>query len=191
MKLPWTFLVGVGLSCLPSVSAAQGLFAAPAPRFRFGVAAGASLSRALTTGDGVETLDVTLDLGAQLNDRTALFAHVAGGWWQMTHRASVSAVIELTTVDLLSFGAGVGWDHFVDDNTARCLYVDPNRYTCGHRVWNGLSIPLIVSLNLGGRSTDSARRRGLRLSLEGALGIDPRTGEGAAHASVALGYVAM
>lgn len=193
MKPLLSFLVGAGLSCLPSVSAAQGLFAAPDPRFRFGVAAGATLLRTRTMYEATPWLDATLDLGAQLNDRIALFAHGSFGWWGMSHRASTYAVIELTPVDRVSIGTGFGWDHLVENTTARCNpeYIDPVYFTCGHRVWNGWSVPLMVSLNLGGRGNEHTRRHGLRLSVEGALGVNPSNGEEMWRASVSLGYVAM
>lgn len=192
MKLPLGFLVGWGLLCLPSVSAAQGLFAAPDPRFRFGVAAGASLLRAHTATLEF-SFDATLDLGVQLNDRIALFAHGSVGAGSLSNRASTYAVIELTPVDLVSIGTGLGWDHYVFDHEGRCFAeaIDPVTLSCSHHVWNGMSVPLIVSLNLGGRGNEHARRHGLRLSVEGAFGVNPSTGDDAWRASVALGYVAM
>lgn len=190
MKTIHTLSLLAALS-VPSVSSAQGLFDEVDTRLRYGLSLGGTLSRSLRSGEGTDTVDVSLDLGVQLNDRAAVFARGSAGWLFQSHRASATVMLEFTPIAQVSFAAGLGWDHFVDAAEANCARVDANAFTCGHRVWNGASVPLTVNLNFLTRGDGVARRRGVRLTLEGALGVDPSTGEVAGHAGVSVGYVAM
>lgn len=191
MKTSAMCLMVLAALSAPSFAAAQELSEMPDLRLRFGLAAGGSHARTLGGSGSQITADATLDLGGQINDRFALFARVSGGWFPQFHRASAYLVFEMTPIDRLSVGTGVGWDSFGDDAEADCATVPTNRYGCGHAQWNGLSFPLIVGVNLGGRVAGSARRSGARITLEGALGADPTTGEAAGHASLSVGYVTM
>lgn len=191
MKPSAMFFTLLAALLAPSLASAQELSALPDLRLRFGLSAGGTYARTLGAYGGTITADATLDLGGQINDRFALFAHVSGGWLFQFHRASAYLVFEVTPTDRLSFGTGVGWDFFGDDAEANCVTVSTNSYGCGHARWNGVSVPLVVGINLGGRVAGSTRRSGARITLEGALGADPTTGEAAGHASLSVGYVTM
>ncbi|MEZ4394767.1 MAG: hypothetical protein R3A48_27140 [Polyangiales bacterium] len=171
---------------------------APAPaaegvRVRFGVASNLTVGLANDRGHGVNTgvfaPGLTLDLGAQLRRGVAVYLRASVATLLVLNQASLYGVIEYSPTDVLSLGTGVGWDGmgsvFTGNDVACCAG------PIARNTWSAVSVPAIVGFNLGRRDPSTGRLRGMRIGLEGALGMEPGSGALGWHAALSFGYVTM
>lgn len=162
-------------------------------RVRFGIAANLTVGLANDQGHGVNTgvfaPGLTLDLGAQLRRGVAVYLRASAATLLLLNQASVYGVVEYSPSDVLSLGTGIGWDGMAsafsgNDDGCCGRVISRNR-------WSAVSVPAIVGFNLGRRDPTTGRLRGMRIGLEGALGMEPGSGALGWHAALSFGYVTM
>ncbi|MEZ4409945.1 MAG: hypothetical protein R3A52_26235 [Polyangiales bacterium] len=161
------------------------------PPLRFGVAGTVSGGRFAHSSDPAPQGDVwvagpgvAIDLGVQFNDRLAAYAHGLAASCVFLSAGALEAMVEYSPTPLYSVALGVGWTGFLNlpfdsDSSARA------------KGWSGLSIPMIVALNLGAGRQPSGRVAAFRLGGEAAVGISPGSGDSALRVSFNIGYVSM
>lgn len=162
-------------------------------RVRFGVAANLTVGLANDQGHGVNTgvfaPGLTLDLGAQLRRGVAVYLRASAATLLVLNQASVYGVVEYSPTDALSLGTGIGWDGMASafsGNDDGCC-----RRVSSRNSWSAVSVPAIVGFNLGRRDATTGRLRGMRIGLEGAIGLEPGSGALGWHAALSFGYVTM
>jgi len=158
------------------------------PRLRFGFAPSGTVGRVLDTNAGVDVHvwapGLTLDLGVQLRDEVAAYLHGQLSYLVTMGQASVYAVGEWTPRRWVSMATGVGFDAMGGGQCIEC----PG----GPRgTWSGISVPLIVALNLGPARPTGSYRHAFRVGVENAVGIEPTTGVFGWRLSLMLGYALM
>jgi len=168
------------------------------PRFRFGIAgavAGGRASGVTSAGTRVSSAvlgpGLQLDLGAQLRRDLAVFVRGEGASILWFSGASAYLVAEWTPIRLLSVGTGLGADtmvgpYFAAGDCPAGSYCPPERTG-----WTGLSVPLVVGLQLIDAADWEGHRRtsALRLGLEVAAGVEPRSWVFGWHANLTAGFV--
>ena len=167
-----------------------------APRFRFGVAGNLSAAMARNIPRGIDASSfgpgLTLDLGVQVSQQLAVYAHASASSLFVVNQASVFGVVEYSPTDAISFGTGIGWS-----GIARLFAGEVNASCCASDVvwtrgtWEGVAIPAILGINLSRGPSPVGRRRATRLGIEGSVGVDPASGVVGWQAGVSIGYVAM
>jgi hypothetical protein len=168
----------VGLGALPSPC--LGAEGDPAPIGpRLGFALGAAYGEA--HGGRVDATPLSpilqLDLGITIGKHFSVYALGEAGTLIFTVQAAAYAVVEWSPIPRLFLGTGIGGDTLIDASFASC------RSTCPDTSWAGYSVPLIAGI-------DVARlpRGALRLDLEAAGGIDPRTSVFGWHTAFTFGW---
>lgn len=132
-------------------------------RPRLGIAGEAGGGWAPEAGFGVfGYLGVRAVVGAQIDDKLAVYLRAAGETSIVTYDAHVAVISEWTFRDRLSLGIGVGGDYLlgvcVAEVTESCSAM-------------GISVPLVIGLHAGGKD-ESGVRRVFSTNLELRPGID-------------------
>lgn len=127
-----------------------------AVRFRFGI--GGYVGGAFTRSSGGGGPGIALDLGLQAGDTLAVYARLRAASLLLVNAASISAIVEWTPVEFFSVGAGLGADAMATVGILTSGTSD-----------GGLSIPLLVGFNIGGRAPTQVHRSKFRIGLEGAV----------------------
>jgi hypothetical protein len=171
---------------LPTTARAQ---SEPSLRFDFGVGVLGGSAQSTRVSAVSTAPALKLDLGAQLGDHAALFARVEGGTILLANEGAAYFVTEWTPLPPMSIGAGIGYEGISIAWYSGC---DARVGPCIQNSWSGVSVPLLLTLNLqprsaaGGGGTGAKHPGSLRLELEGAAGYDPRTETSGVHLFVGV-----
>ncbi|MDP9149154.1 MAG: hypothetical protein M3O36_04325 [Myxococcota bacterium] len=180
----------VALFAVPSVLRAEDIPSADPAASRIRVGAAGTLVGGDASGRNASTAmaapGLAVDLGIQLNDPVAIFVRAEFATDLFTTQGGGYLVAEWTPRQWLSVGTGAGYDMIYLLGYGNCSAKTFGPCS-GNRFWSGPSIPLVWAFNLGRRDAHRARRRLLRLELEGAGGYQPATQSFGWHAGVGFG----
>ncbi len=118
-----------------------------------------------------------LDLGITIGRHFSVYALGEAGTIIFATQAAAYAVVEWSPLPRLFLGTGIGGDTLGEADFASC------EGTCPETLWSAYAVPLIAGI-------DVARlpRGALRLDLEAAAGIDPRTSVFGWHTAFTFGW---
>jgi len=182
-------LLPIALFVLPRAAHAQ---SAPTVRFDLatGVLAGSAQGKGVSAASIAPALQV--DFGAQLGEHAAVFARLEGGTIALANEGGAYFLGEWTPHPLLSVGTGIGYEGMSFTWIGGC---DRSVGPCVQNSWSGISVPLVLGLNLQPRHAASRgepdHHGRVRIELEAAGGYDARTETWGMHGFVGVGWTWM